>query len=140
MRFSFLFSDQKLVPEQADEAEEDGAGRAGSCLSGKRRLSIDALPRAAGLQAGSVPAVSLSPSSRGPGCCLLRPSTQPAVRLHPAQCLQSAPGLFLPVQQPPRSHAALGLDSALELVPAVSSVLLTLSFNQSPMTLLQSSL
>lgn len=119
-----FFSDQKLVPEQADEAEEDGAGRPGSRLPGKRRLSVDALPRAAGLQTGTLPEVSLSSRTGGSGRCLVRPSTRSAVRLPSAQRPHTAPGLFLPVQQPPRSHAALCHDSPHGLLPDLSSVLL----------------
>lgn len=129
-----FLSGEDLVPEQEDEAEEDGAGCPGSCLPGKRRLSVDALPRAAGLQTGTLPEVSLccSSSSRSTGrptSCLLCPSTQPAVQLPSAQCLHSAPGLFLPVQQPPRSHAALCHNSTCGLLPDLPSVLLTLSFS-----------
>lgn len=119
-------SDQKLVPEPADEAEADRAGRPGSRLSGKRGLSVDALPGAAGVPAGPVPEVPLGSgsSSRGPVSCLLRPSTRPAVQLPSAQRLHSASGLFLPVQQPPRSPAALHHASAHGLVPGLPSVLL----------------
>lgn len=55
--FLINFSDQKLVPEQEDEAEEDDAGRAGSCLSDERCPSAPALSRAAGLQTGALPQV-----------------------------------------------------------------------------------
>lgn len=124
----FFFPDQKLVPEQADEAEEDGAGRPGSRLPGQRRLSADALPRAAGLQAGALLQVSLS-STGGPGCSLLRPPTRPAVQLPSAQRPHSAPGLLLPVQQPAGGHAALCHNPTHGLLPDLPSVLLTLSLN-----------
>lgn len=135
--FFFPVSDQKLVSEQADEAEEDGAGRPGSRLPGKRHLSVHALPQAAGVQAGPLPQVPLSSSSSssstgGPGCCFLLPPTQPAVQLPSAQCLHTAPGLFLPVQQPPRGHAAPHHDSTRGILPDLSPVLLTLPVKTGP--------
>lgn len=138
----FSSSDQKLVPEPADEAEADRAGRPGSRLSGERRLSADALPGAAGVPAGSVPEVPLGSSSgsRGPVCCLLRPPTRPAVQLASAQRLLSASGLFLPVQQPPWSHAALHHASAHGLVPVLPSVLLIPARPDEPALPLSSSL
>lgn len=131
MRCSSFFPDQKLVPEQADETEEDGAGCLGSCLPGQRCLSVHALPWAAGLQAGALPTVSLCCTSgycRSAASCFLRPSTRPAVQLPPAQCLQPAPGLLLPVQRPAYgSRAPDCLDSSDGLLPSLPSVLLTLS-------------
>lgn len=122
MAFFFFLSDQKLVPEQEDEAEENGTGCLGSCLPGKRCLSVDALPQAAGLQTRALPQVSLCSSSiRGPVPCILCPASQSAVQL------PSAPGLFLPVQQPPGSHAAFCHKSACGFLPNLPSVLLTLS-------------
>lgn len=130
MRYSSFFPDQKLVPEQADEAEEDGAGCLGSCLPGQRCLSVHALPWAAGLQAGALPKVSLhctSGCSRSAASCFLHPSTQPAVQLRSAQCLQPAPGLLLPVQRPAYgSHAPHRLNSSDWFLPSLPSVLLTL--------------
>lgn len=41
--FPRSLADQKLVPEQANEAKEDGAGRSGSRLPSECRLSVDAL-------------------------------------------------------------------------------------------------
>lgn len=123
----FSVSDQKLVSEQANEAEEDGAGRPGSRLPGQRRLSLHALPQGAGVQAGPLPQIPLSSSSTGGSSHrFLPPPTQPTVQLPSAQCLHSASGLFLPVQQPPSSRAALHHDSAHGILPNLSSVLLTL--------------
>lgn len=131
MKHSSFFPDQKLVPEQANEAEEDSAGCFGSCLPGQRCLSVHALPWAAGLQTGALPQVSLhctSGSTRSAAYCFLRPSTRPAVQLPCAQCLQPAPGLLLPVQRPAyRSRAPHRLDSSDRLLPNLLSVLLTLS-------------
>lgn len=135
MKCSPFFPDQKLVPEQEDEAEEDGAGCFGSCLPGQRCLSVHALPWVAGLQTGALPQVSLcctGGSTRSAASCFLRPSTWPAVRLLSAQCLQPAPGLLLPVQRPAyRSRAPHRLNSSDGLLPNLLSVLLTLSSGHS---------
>lgn len=125
---SINLSDQKLVPEQEDEVEEDDAGRAGSCLSGKRCPSVHALPRATGLQTWAIPQVyprhGGSSCTWGPNCCLLHSSTQPAVQPSPAQCVHSASRLILPVQQPPRSCGAPSNNLTDGLLPNLHTVLL----------------
>lgn len=114
-------SDPKLVPEQADEAEEDSAGRPRPCLPGKCGLSVYALSWAADIQARAVPQIS-----GGPGCCLVCESTQPAVQLSSARRLNAASGLILPVQQPAGGDAALCHNPTHGLLSNLPSVLLVL--------------
>lgn len=116
--------DQKLVPEQEDEAKEDDAGRAGSCLSGERCPSVHALPRATGLQTRALPQIHPCSSSSytwRPNRFLLHSPVQssPAQRAHPVS------GLILPVQQPPRSCATPGNNATDGLLPNLPTVLLT---------------
>lgn len=121
IKFFFLssLSDQKLVPEPEDEAEEERAGCSGSRLSGQHGFSLPVLPWAAGL-----PGRALHPV---PHCsrwdpCLLPSSSQPSVHVPSAQHLRFVPGLLLP-----RSHAASGQRSVPDLPSVLLMVLLSSS-------------
>lgn len=116
---SFLLSDQKLVPEPADEAEALGSGRPGARLPGQRRLAVPAPPRAAGLQARALR--QTPPGGRRP----LQHPYQPALRLPADQHLRSVPGLLLPAKRPPRGPAAPRFRSPVGVVSHLPPVLLS---------------